>query len=138
MDYSQPKPIGTVSIEENGNISTEKPWEPVTTPVVPYSTLSRPNGFLFAHGSACTSLATTSIEGHTYVSDVHIFRQDGNSVDVDRYIGSITPTNTLVILKISSSQILHHHLGIKDPIINNLPADKQRQVLNILGTRETS
>jgi len=138
MDYSQPKPIGTVNIEENGNMSTQKPWEPVTMPVMPYSAISLPRGFLFAHGSACTSLATTSIEGYTYVSDVHIFRQDGNNVDVDRYIGSITPTNTLAILKVPSSQIPHHHLGINDPIINNLPADKQEQVINVLGARETS
>ncbi len=137
MDNNQPKQIGTVNLKENNNASTQTPWQPVTIGSSPYSVVTEPRGFLFAHGSSCGSLPTTSLEGYTYVSDIHYFRKDGNGVDVDRYIGSITPTNTLAILKIPSQQIPFHHLIPTDPIINNLPVDKQKQVLSILGTQQS-
>lgn len=126
MRKDEPKVIGTVALQENNNISTSKSWEPVTLSNLPYSVLSQPNGFMFTHGSACGSLPTTSVEGYTYVSDTHVFRQDRNGIDIDRYIGSITPTNTLAILKIPNQRIPYHHLKPTDPIINNLPPDKQR------------
>ncbi|OGG13795.1 hypothetical protein A2773_01580 [Candidatus Gottesmanbacteria bacterium RIFCSPHIGHO2_01_FULL_39_10] len=132
MKNLQPKPIGTVSLGENNNVSTQNPWEPVTRPTMPYSVLTNPNGFMFAHGSACGSLATTSIEGYKYVSDVHIFRQDGTAVDVDRYIGSVTPENALAVLKIPSGQIPHHHLNLGHPIISNLPPEQKQWVSDIL------
>lgn len=135
MIIYQPNLIGTVAIQENNNVSTAVPWEPVTKPKLPYSVLSQPNGFMFAYGSACGSLPTTSLEGYTYVSDTYVFRKDGDGIDLDRYIGSITQTNTLAILKIPSQQIPYHHLRATHPIINNLPVDKQRQVLSILGTQ---
>ena len=135
MIKNQPKQIGTVNLQENDNVSTPTPWKPVTIGSSPFSVVSEPNGFMFAHGSACGSLPTTSLEGHSYVSDVYYFRKDGNGVDVDRYLGSITPTETLAILKIPNSQILHHHLKLTDSIVSNLPVDNQRQVLGILGTQ---
>lgn len=128
----QPKPIGTVSVDENNNISTQNPWEPVTTPTIPYSVLSHPDGFMFAHGSACGSLPTTSIEGYKYVADVHVFRQDGTAVDVDRYIGSVTPENTLAVLKVPNGQIPYHHLNLSHAIVSNLPIEQRQQVNDIL------
>ena len=130
------KPIGTVNLQENDNVSTLKPWEPVTVGSSPFSVVTEPNGFMFAHGSACGSIPTTSLYGQTYVSDVHFFRRDGNGVDVDQYRGSITPTNTLAILKIPSNLISQHHLKPTDPIISNLPFGRQKQVLGILGTQQ--
>lgn len=135
MQHGAPKPIGTVNLQEINNVSTKTPWEPVTVDNSPFSVVTQPNGFLLAHGSACGSLPTTSLEGHTYVSDVHFLRRDSNGVDVDRYLGSIMPTNTLAVLKIPSDQIPYHHLKPTDPIINNLPLDKQTLVLRILGTQ---
>ncbi len=131
----QPKLIGTVSLDEIKNISTDSPWEPVTNPNLPFSVMGTPNGYLFTHGSACASLATTSILGYTYVAHALVFRQDGTVVDVDGYLGSITPTNTLGVLKIPNGQIPYHHLRINDSIINNLPTDKREQVLSIIGTQ---
>lgn len=136
MANNQPKEIGTVNLQENNNVSTPKPWEPVTVGNSPFSVVTEPRGFMFAHGSACGSLPTTSLHGQTYVSDVHFFRRDGNGVDVDQYRGSINPTNTLSVLKIPSDLIAHHHLKPTDPIISNLPVDKQKQVLGILGTQQ--
>lgn len=135
MNKLQPKPIGTVSVDEVKNMSTNTPWEPVTNPDLPFSVMGTPSGYLFTHGSACASLATTSILGQTYVAHALVFRQDGTAVDVDGYFGSITPTNTLGVLKINSSQIPYHHLKANDPILNNLPSDKREQVLNIIGTQ---
>lgn len=135
MSNDEPKVVGTVVLQENNNISTSKPWESVTKENLPYSVLSQPNGFMFTHGSACGSMPITSIEGYTYVSDMHVFRQDGNEIDVDRYIGSITPTNTLAVLKIPNQKIPYHHLKPIDHIINNLPPDKQKLVLGFLGTQ---
>lgn len=105
------------------------------TPDLKARVKSHNNGFMFAHGSACGSLPSTSTEGWRYIADVYFFRKDqDNKVDVDRYIGSITPDETLAILKIPISQIPEHHLKSTDPLINNLPSDKQKQVLSILGT----
>lgn len=137
MKKSKPKVVGIVSLQENDNISTAKPWEPVTKANLPYSVLSQPNGFMFAHGSACGSLPSISREGWRYVADVHFFRKDKNGVDVDRYIGSITPSRTLAILKIPSGKISEHHLRQSDPIISNLPSDEQKQVLSILGKQKS-
>lgn len=136
MIKDQPKNIGTVCLQENANVSTQKPWEPVTVGSSPFSAVREPNGFMFAFGSACGSLASTSIEGWRYVSDVYYFRKDGDGVDLDRYLGSITPTNTLAILKIPSSQTPYHHLKPTDLIVSNLPVDKEKQVLSILGTQQ--
>jgi hypothetical protein len=135
MQRGVPKLIGTVNLQENDNVLTQKPWGRVTIGNSPFSVVAQSNGFMFAYGSACGSLASVSIEGWKYVSDVHYFRRDGNGVDVDRYLGSITPTNTLAILKIPSGYISYHHLKPTDPIICNLPVDKQKQVLGILGTQ---
>lgn len=135
---NNPKFIGTVNIQENHNISTQKPWEAVTIESSPFSLVTKPNGFMFAHGSACSSLPSTSTEGWRYVADVCFFRKDGNGIDVDRYIGSVTPSNTLAILKILPSQISQHHPKSIDPIISNLPNDKQKQVLSIIGTQHNS
>lgn len=132
MYYGAPKLIGTVNLQENNNVSTPKPWEAVTVGSSPFSAVREPNGFMFAFGSACGSLASTSIEGWKYVSDVYYFRKDGNGVDLDRYLGSATPTNTLAILKIPTNLISQHHLKPTDPIICNLPVDRQKQVLGIL------
>ncbi len=85
MNTNQPKEIGTISLKENDNVSTPKPWEPVTVGSSPFSVVTEPRGFMFAHGSACGSLASTSIEGWRYVSDVHYFRKDGNGIDLDRF-----------------------------------------------------
>ena len=129
------KLVGTVNLKENNNVSTPKPWELVIVGSSPFSVVTEPKGFMFAIGSACGSLASTSIEGWRYVSDVYYFRKDGDGVDLDRYLGSITPTNTLAILKIPSKLIAQHHLKPTDPVISNLPVDKQKQVLGILGTQ---
>lgn len=134
MDMEQPKLIGTVSLDEVKNISTDTPWEPVTNPNLPFSVMGTPSGYLFTHGSACVSLATTSLQGHTYVAHALVFRQDGTAIDIDGYFGSITPTNTLGVLKIPNGQIPYHHLRANNPIINNLPTDKGEQVLSIIGT----
>lgn len=131
-----PKIIGTVNLQEIDNVSTQKPWEPVTIYNSPFSVVTQPNGFMFAHGSACASLPSTSVEGWRYASDVYFFRRDCNGVDVDRYLGSITTTQTFVILKISSGQIPYHHLEPTDPIVNNLPVDRKEQVLGILGSQQ--
>lgn len=130
------KEIGTISLQETDNVSIPNPWEPVTVGSSPFSIVAEPYGFMFAHGSACASFATNSREGWTYVSDVYYFRRDGNGIDLDRYLGSITPTNTLAILKVHNSLVTQHHLKPTDPIINNLPVDKQKQVLSILGTQQ--
>ena len=134
MNTTQPKFIGTVNLDEVKNISTDTPWEPVTNNNLPFGVMGTPNGFLFTHGSACASLATTSIEGYAYVADVLVFRRDGTAVDVDRYLGSITPTFTLGVLKIPNGQIPYHHLKANASIISNLPSDKREQVLSIIGT----
>lgn len=131
------KLVGTVNPQENNNVSTPKPWELVTVGSSPFSVVTEPSGFMFAHGSARGSLPTTPLDGQTYVSDVYFFRRDGNGVDVDQYRGSITPTNTLAVLKIPNNLVAHHHLKPTDPIINNLPIDKQKQVLSILGTQQS-
>lgn len=94
-----------------------------------YYALSYP---LIDYGSACGSLSTTSIEDYKYVADVHVFRQDGTAVDVERYIGSITPKNTLAVLKIPSGQIPHHRLNLTHPIVSNLPTEQRQQVNDIL------
>lgn len=133
MRKDEPSVIGTVALQENNNISTSSPWETVTLSNLPYSVLSQPPNFMFAHGSACGSAPTTSLEGHTYVSDLYVFRRDKNGVDVDRYLGSITPTNTLAILKIPNPQIQFHHLKPTDPIISHLPMQDQKQLRSILG-----
>lgn len=131
-----PKMIGTVNVDESKNFSTLVPWEAVTKPELPYSALTKPNGFMFAHGSACASMATLSAEGYKYIGDTYVFRQDGTAVDVDRYLGSITPDNTLAVLKIPSQQIPFHHLQPNHAIIGSLPIDRQTQILNILGTQQ--
>lgn len=131
-----PKQIGTVSLTENNNFSTSIPWECVTKNNLPYSILSLPDGFMFACGSACLSLATTSIQGYTYVQNTHVFRKDGTGVDVDRYLGSITPTDTIAVLKLPNDQIPFHHLKLTDSIISNLPLDKRKQICNILGMQQ--
>jgi len=135
MSSIKPQIVGTVDLTENKNISIDQPWMPVTTPNLPFSALSEPDGFLFTHGSACGSLPTTSLEGYKYVTDIHVFRQDGAAVDVDRYIGSVTPANTLAILKIPSSLIPHHHLDLSDPIVSSLPTQQQQQVQNIIKNK---
>ncbi len=89
-------------------------------------------GFYLRMALACGSLPTTSIEGYKYVADVHVFRQDGKAVDVDRYIGSVTPESTLAVLKIPSDQIPHHHLNLTHPIFVRLPAIQQQQISDIL------
>lgn len=126
------KTIGTVTVGECENVSTDKPWEPVTINSSPFSVVTNPNGFIFAHGSACGSLPTTSVEGFTYVADVYYFRRDKDGIDIDRYLGSITPTHTLAILKLPERFISYHHLRPSDPIISNLPKEKQEFVLGIL------
>lgn len=138
MSDLQPKIIGTVNLEENNNMSTSLPWEPVTTPKIPFSVITPPQGFLFVHGSACGSLPTTSLEGYTYVSDTYIFRQDGNNIDTDRYIGSITQDNFLALLKIPSEQNPYHHLKPTDLIITNLTPNWQQQVKTILEKQDGS
>lgn len=127
-----PKNIGTVNLNETKEFSTSVPWEAVTKAQLPYTILTKPNGFLFTHGSACASMATTSHQGYRYIEDTYIFRQDGTAVDVDRYLGSITPQNTQAVLKVPSGQIPFHHLRTSDSIFKELPADKQAQILSIL------
>ena len=135
MQNPKPKLIGTVSLYEIINISTSSPWEVVTTNNIPTSALGTPNGFLFTHGSACSSLPTTSLEGYTYVADFYLFRIDRNGVDTDRYIESVTPTNTLAILKVPNEQNNFHHLKPTSSIIENLPIENQEQVQNILNSK---
>ncbi len=130
------KLVGTVSLQECDNVSTQHPWKPVTIGSSPFSVVTEPTGFMFAHGSACGSLASTSTEGWKYVFDAYYFRKDHNRIDLDRYLGSITPTNTLAVLKVPSSQTQYHHLKSTDPIIGRLPIDRQNQILGILGTQQ--
>lgn len=136
MTKKQPKPIGTTCLNEIDNLSTHKPWGPKTVEDIPISAISAPKGYLFTHGSACASLPTTSPDGYEYVLDLYVFRQDGNGVDTDRYIGSISPDGSLVTLKIPHEHNPYHHLNPLDPVVTKLSPKKQKRVLEILEDRD--
>ena len=126
------KLIDHIPLEEIKVTEGEYPWEPKTMVTKPVSSISLPSGFLFWHGSACASMATTSAQGLSYVADWYLFREDKLGVDVERYVGSVSyldPLNPLAVLKIPSWQIPFHHLMPTSSILGSLPLNNRQLVL---------
>lgn len=136
MNDNQLKTIGTVSIQELKNISSYVPWEELVKKDIPFSAIGTPDGYLFTQGSACSSLATTSTLGWMYNADFYVWRLDGIGVDRDRYLGSVTPENTLAVLLVSKQLTPYHHLELNDPPLISLPIIHQKNIKSLLrGTQ---
>lgn len=133
-----PKPIGTINAQEIKFLSTQTPWEEVLKEDIPLSCVGTPDGYLFTQGSACGSLATTSIEGFNYNSDSYIWRKDGTLVDRDRYFTSpIDNTGSVVVYMAPKNQTPYHHLKLNDPLVLNLPPKFGERVLSEFGTQNS-
>lgn len=136
MKNNQLKNIGTVCIQEIENMSSSMPWEDLVKEDIPFSAIGAPSGYLFAQGSACGSLATTSAFGWTYIADFYVWRRDGIGIDRDRYLGSVTPGNTVAVLLVSKKLTPYHHLKLNDPPLNSLSTIYQENIKNLLrGTQ---
>lgn len=122
-----PKIIGTVGTQELQNISSNKPWEEIFTHYIPISGIGTPNGFMFTQGSACGSMATTSILGHTYNSDFYLWRKDNDTIDRDRYTTN-TENDNLVIYLMPKDQTPNHHVKPSDQLVKNLPIELKNLV----------
>lgn len=98
------------------------PWEAINPPLIPYSAVNYPEGYLLTLGSGCASLATCSAEGISYISGIHIFRRDfkyPNAVDLDHYIATSPSEKGCAVYK--SPPDIHHHLTLDDTIFNEVP-----------------
>ena len=132
------KIIGTVSIKELNNISSPVPWEELVRKDIPFSTIGTPNGYLFTQGSACGSLATTSAIGWTYNADFYVYRRDRMGIDRDRYLGSVTPDNSVAVLLVSKQLTPYHHIKLNDLPLISLPAIHQENIKDLLlGTQSS-
>ena len=136
MKNNQLKNIGTVSTQELENISSPMPWEELFKEDIPFSAIGTPNGYLLTQGSACDSLSTTSTHGWKYNADFYVYRRDGNGIDRDRYLGSVTPENSVAVLLVPKQFTPYHHLKLNDPPLIGLPVNYRENVENVLlGTR---
>lgn len=126
------KNIGTISIQEIQNISAYVPWENLVKKDIPFSAIGTPSGYLFTQGSACGSLATTSNLGWKYNADLYLYRKDGTAVDRDRYLGSITQENNLVIFLVPKSLTPYHHIDSSNLNLINLPPSQLNSIIDIL------
>lgn len=130
------KTIGTVSTQELGNISSHISWEELVRKDIPFSAIGTPDGYLLTQGSACSSLATTSALGWKYNADFYVWRRDGTGIDRDRYLGSVTPENTLAVLLVSKQLTPYHHLRLDDPPLISLPTIYQKSIKELLSDKQ--
>ncbi|MBI4157534.1 hypothetical protein HY502_01660 [Candidatus Woesebacteria bacterium] len=124
----RPRVIGTTGIQELHNLSADKPWEEVFSQYVPMPEIGTPNGFMFTQGSACASMATTSMLGHTYNSDFYLWRKDGTLINRDRYTTNTLDGN-LVIYLMPKDQTSNHHIKLSDQIVKDLPAKWNQRII---------
>lgn len=132
------KTIGTVSTQELDNIGSYVPWEELVRKDIPFSAIRTPDGYLLTRGSACSSLATTSVLGWKYNVDFYVWRRDGVEIDRDRYLGSITANHTLAVLLVSKQLTPYHHIKLNDPPLISLPTIHQQKIENLLRGMQLS
>lgn len=95
------KYIGTCKFDEFNALMGDYYWAPLNYGSIPLASISMPNGFILARGSACPiSLATTSLSGITYNGALDIVRWDINDrtfpINIDRYL--ISPSKEVMKL----------------------------------------
>lgn len=130
MKKHELKVIGTVSSEELSNISTDTPWQPVVTQKIPFSVINQPNGYLRTFGSACGSLATTSLEGWRYTADIYVAREKpGKSIiATDRYLGSTTPDGCYAILLVPKRSNPIHYIESQNTLDPMLLSNRELEL----------
>lgn len=125
--------IGFAQSDDIFQLMRTSPWESVTLPSIPYSSVTAPLGYMITAGSANLSLATISPSGIHYISGILIFRRELNldgKIDVDWYFSGLPSSYGYPIYKETPPE---HHLKPTDAVINSLDQEWKNKIIRELS-----